>query len=74
MARRCAGTPRKLRSALLELAHGLRYLALPTVGRLVAHPPLLEAPKPHALYGRVVHDGVFIALVWGYEPATLLLV
>jgi hypothetical protein len=53
----------------------LRHLALATVGRLVAHPlPLLEAPKPHALYGRVVHDGVFIALVWGYEPATLLLV
>ena len=74
MARHCAGTPRKLRSALLELAHGLRYLALPTVGRLVAHPPLLEAPKPRALYGGVVHEEDFIALVWGYELAASLLV
>ena len=28
---------RKLTSVLLEPAHGLRHLALPTVGRLVAH-------------------------------------
>jgi hypothetical protein len=49
-----------------DLAHALGPLALPAADRLVADPlPLLEAPKPLALYAGVVHKEVLAALVGG---------